>query len=566
MPGRVFLTPINLSQNELQNAVVQNLGSAPGSPVKGQLYFDSGGNVLYWYNGSGWVAAQGGAGAVPATTVSASAVGDASVVGVATTYAREDHKHSREAFAAVSSSTTFGQAANNGAATTVIRSDHVHGTPVHDDTAHSGIHLNALAQPTATVNFGGQLATNLATPVGNTDSATKLYVDSAIAGLSWHTACRAATTVTGTLATAFANGQTIDGVVLATNDRILIKDQATGTENGIYFVNAAGAPTRALDADTGPELLNAAVWVGEGTVNHDTQWVCNNVGAITVGSTTVTFVQYSGASVVTAGGGLIATGNVYAVGAGTGITVNADDVAVALNGVDNTRIADMPANTFKGNNTGSSADPQDVTVANMQTALSIPALPVTVANGGTGRNTGTTAYGLIAAGTTAAGIQQTVTPAASGFLKTTSATALPAFAAIAEADVTNLTTDLAAKAATATTVTAGNGLTGGGDLSASRTLDVGAGTGITVAADTVALDTTYADGRYARKTSANCAAATTTTVTHNFGTRDIVVEVYRNTTPWDTVDVDVERTDTNNVLVRFATAPSASAYRIVIAA
>src|SRR5213076_1168279 len=97
-----FYGAIDLSTNELRNAVVQNLPSAPSSPQKGRLYFDSVGNILYWYNGSGWIAAQGGAGAVPATTVTTQAVGDAAVVGVATTYAREDHKHGREAFGAVS--------------------------------------------------------------------------------------------------------------------------------------------------------------------------------------------------------------------------------------------------------------------------------------------------------------------------------------------------------------------------------------------------------------------------------------------------------------------------------
>src|SRR4029077_17208660 len=179
---RKFLTAIDLSKNELQNAVVHNLPgtSGPATPSKGQLYFDSTGNILYWYNGSGWVAAQGGAGAVPATTVTTQAVGDAPVVGVATTYARGDHKHGREAFAAITAQTTFGQAASNGVALTLPRSDHVHGTPTHDNAAHAAINRSALAVPTADVPWGGFKITGLGTPTAGTDASTKAYVDAAI--------------------------------------------------------------------------------------------------------------------------------------------------------------------------------------------------------------------------------------------------------------------------------------------------------------------------------------------------------------------------------------------------
>ena len=113
--------------------------------------------------------------------------------------------------------------------------------------------------------------------------------------------------------------------------------------------------------------------------------------------------------------------------------------------VSNTDLTTMAANTVKMNNTGSTAAPQDVTVASLKTALAVPALPIAVTDGGSGRTTATTAYGLIAAGTTATGPEQTVAPAASGFLKTTSTTALPAWTAIAQADVTNLVNDLSNK-------------------------------------------------------------------------------------------------------------------------
>jgi hypothetical protein len=128
-------------------------------------------------------------------------------------------------------------------------------------------------------------------------AAVKSYVDGKVAGLSWKQAVRAATTAAGTLASSFKNGDAIDGVTLATGDRILIKNQASGSENGIHTVNASGAPTRSTDADSGAELVNATVYVSEGTTNADTQWTCSTNAPITVGSTSLTFAQ------LTSGGG-----------------------------------------------------------------------------------------------------------------------------------------------------------------------------------------------------------------------------------------------------------------------
>lgn len=101
---------------------------------------------------------------------------------------------------------------------------------------------------------------------------------------------RAATTTNGTLATAFENGDTIDGIVLATSDRILIKNQSAPAENGIYVVAASGAPTRATDFDAWTEIVGAFVSVEAGTVNAGTQWLCNVAAGGTLGTTAITFV------------------------------------------------------------------------------------------------------------------------------------------------------------------------------------------------------------------------------------------------------------------------------------
>lgn len=141
-----------------------------------------------------------------------------------------------------------------------------------------------------TLDTDGTLAANSDTTLAS-QKATKTYVDAKVAGLSWKQAVRVATTAAGTLASSFENGDTVDGVTLATGDRILIKNQAAGAENGIYVVAASGSPARATDADSGAELVNATCYVSEGTTNADTQWTCTTNATITPGSTSLAFAQ-----------------------------------------------------------------------------------------------------------------------------------------------------------------------------------------------------------------------------------------------------------------------------------
>lgn len=113
--------------------------------------------------------------------------------------------------------------------------------------------------------------------------------------VDWKDSVRAATTVAGTLTTDFENGDIVDGVTLATGDRILIKNQSTGSENGPYTVNASGAPTRATDADTSAEVTGGlAIFVNEGTANGNTNWFLTTNDPITLGTTALTFAQISG--------------------------------------------------------------------------------------------------------------------------------------------------------------------------------------------------------------------------------------------------------------------------------
>lgn len=158
--------------------------------------------------------------------------------------------------------------------------------------------LDSLMPPSASVSMNSQKITSLADPTAAQDAATKAYSDNNRLAKT----ARVATTATLTLATGVENGDTIDGVTLATGDRVLVKDQSTASENGIYTVNASGAPTRATDFDAQSEVLGSIVLVQEGTANADTLWILTNNATITIGSSNLSFSQLT-----TGGSGIPAT-------------------------------------------------------------------------------------------------------------------------------------------------------------------------------------------------------------------------------------------------------------------
>jgi hypothetical protein len=160
---------------------------------------------------------------------------------------------------------------------------------------------------------------NVASPSLATDATNKQYVDNLVNGQSWKTAVQVTTTTNGTLATAYAAGQVIDGYTLQTGDRILLKNQTAASENGVYAVQASGAPLRTADGATGELTTNSTVRINNGTVNADSAWTLTTTGTITVGSTAQVWVRSDSGTPYSAGNGLTLSSNTFSVNAGSGI-------------------------------------------------------------------------------------------------------------------------------------------------------------------------------------------------------------------------------------------------------
>lgn len=336
--SKKFLTNIDLNKNELQNARIQNLGTAPSAPVKGQTYFDTVTNAAYIWNGTAWISTDAAlvpAGSIPNTALVTNPLARANHTGTQSADTLTDGTNNHLFTTADETKLdgiAAGATANQTDAYLLARANHT-GTQAASTisdlaTVVKAYSIDEFADAAADVAMGGYKITNLADPVADTDAANKGYVDGVVAGISWKDEVRVATTAAGTLATSFANGSSVDGVTLDTGDRILIKNQAAGEENGIYVVQVSGAPVRASDANTGVELAGAACFVTNGTANGGKRFLSGTTGTIVVNTTPIDFVMFDAGAAYSAGAGLTLSGSEFNVGAGTGIIVNANDVAI----------------------------------------------------------------------------------------------------------------------------------------------------------------------------------------------------------------------------------------------
>lgn len=205
-------------------------------------------------------------------------------------------------------------------------------------TSRTNLGLGTIStQASSNVSITGGSITGLGSPSAGSDATTKTYVDNLVTGLKTRIICRVATTANIDLTADLENGDTLDGITLATDDKVLVKNQTTTTANGIYKVVASGTASRDPDFDTVSELSGQLVIIQEGTSNEDTMWLCTTDDSGSIGSTTITFSQVfpsSGGTVTSVG--LAQSGSEFTI-SGSPVT-SSGNITVDVNRISATKI------------------------------------------------------------------------------------------------------------------------------------------------------------------------------------------------------------------------------------
>ena len=471
-----FVTNLNLNQNQIINATFEVLATAPESGnFEGRMYFNSATDSIQVYGNGAWRK-------IVNSVTSGGSHTDAITIS--------------ESNGAVTLTLNLADTDSAGLLSAAFWNDLTDAT--------SSATASKLVKRDASGNI------SVATPSADGHAATKGYVDAARSGLDVKQSVRVATTAAINLSSDLEAGDVIDGVTLVAGDRVLVKEQGTASENGIYVAVASGAASRAPDADSSAEVTTGMfTFVSEGTVNADSGWVLATNDTITLGTTGLTFVQFSGAGQITAGAGLTKTGNtIDAVGTADRITVNADSIDIA--------------STYVGQST--------ITTLGTVTTGTWDATTVAVTAGGTGVESFTDngvvyGNGTSALDVTSAGTEHQVLRAGSG--------GVPAFGAV----------DLSQTSATTNSLLISRGGTNASTEATARTnLAAGGTQGAGVSTPSLARKVTKAVGN---------GVDTSFTVVHAFNTREVMVQVY-DSANYDTVIADIVRTDANTVTVSFS--------------
>jgi hypothetical protein len=481
-----FVTNLNLNQNQLINGKFEVLASDPSTDnFEGRLIYNSTEKTIKVYTGSAW---------------------RKMLHGITSTGDQSEALTISEANGAVTIQPNLATSSNDGVMSAADK------TKLDASTATETANTLVLRD--------GNGRFKAATPSADLDVANKGYVDAARTGLDVKASVKVATTAPITIATGLEAGDVIDGYTLVAGDRVLVKNQSTASENGIYIASVTGAPSRATDADNNAEVTPGMfTFVENGTTNADSGWVLITDGDITVGTTGLAFSLFSVAGNILAGDGLSKTGDVLNVNTGVGIEIHSDALRIKSDAA--------------GDGLGYDAGVLSVTIGG-STGLAITSDAVGIKLDA----------GIAGLATTSDGLKIKSDIAGDGLTYT---------AGVLSRNVIDLAQGSDDTTGTLPVDQGGTGATT--ESGARESLAVGGDTGTrTSTTPTLARKTTQVIGD---------ASATSFAIVHNFNTRLVQTEVFDSAT-FDTVIADVVRTNVNTVTVSFSVAPDAGAYTVVI--
>jgi hypothetical protein len=477
--SRKFLVSIDLNKNELQNGVIQNLATAPSSPVAGQIYYNTGDNELYFYNGTGWESTQAESEVLYGTLAGRPAAGTAGRLYYATDnyllYFDDGSTWTQvNNFGSVTSQTSYGASSGNGTSTNFARADHTHGTPALTNTTPQ------------TLAIGSTAAVGTGTAPAREDHVHEMPdFGNVVSQTSFGASSTNGTSVDVAHADHTHGTPTHDN---AAHSAINLSALAVPTANvpfATYKITGLGNPTDDQDAAT-KYYVDQAV---QGLTWKVAANLLSTVNVALTGSTgTLNIDTYGALTSADAGYRIVLTNQTDDTQ--DGIYVYAD------NGTSYTLTRSADGNPY--------------------TEL-----------------IGATIY--IQEGTTKAGTSWSQ-----------SNHYLTSFAGQTWVQIAGVGI-----------YTAGNGIT-----ITDNVIAADAGTGIVVDGSGINIDTSVVVTKYAA--SVGDGSATSYTVTHNLGTKDVQVTVYDNSSPYAEVICDVQHTSTSAVTLLFSIAPTSNQYRVVV--